>query len=736
MQNQVIGLTTFYLVIAILLTFDTDANAQAWVELNDPPFYKHHSNGFGLNGKAYVFEGTLQEGRSNEVWEYTPQTDTWVRLPDFPGDGRAIAIGDDWNGKYYYGFGNSGGSIGYKNDLWVFDPVDTSYTQLPSCPCQGRSHPALIAHNDKIFMGSGSTGNGDLDDWWVYDMITQEWTQKQDMPGGPRHHPFFFSEGNSVFVGGGHVFNWLRFDLDTEEWSFINDFPDGRVAGSQFSYDGYGFLLGGDDAAHVHVPDWQSFMRYNPQEDEWETLPELPNGSRWANSSFIVDDILYFLGGISDNISGDNTMWKFDLAQLDCLPLQNMTFSGLTDSTANLFWNSNPNAASDTLKWRKVGTTAWTDIPNPQATLVLEGLETCEEYEVVFVNSCGSSTTYSDVFNFRTKGCCVNPQFEISTVDENSTRLEWTDLSFASTYELRWRPVGTTTWTTGSTFSANFSINDLPECQEYEVQIKSVCFVEPIDFSESVFFYSPGCGSCLDLDFCEISTSLQGSEDYINEVQINGFINTTGNDNGYGNFALPDTETLLQGETFELSVETVYATSAYDLSVWIDFNGDGSFTADENVVQEQAVANSFTADILIPLSSQEGLSRMRIIYGTANSGDLTPCGGATENLGEAEDYCIIISNITSTYSPTNENRLAIVASPNPFQNSIRVAGNFKTNGSYDLKLINVFGEILQYQQGYDFANALNLEDVPAGIYFLSIEEKNEKVQETIRLVKE
>ena len=311
----------FTLTLLILMLI-SPLYAQEWQQLNDPPFFRHHSNGFGFNGKGYIFEGVFEstgpDAVSNELWEYSPDTDTWVRLSDFPGPGRAIAIGDDWNGKYYYGFGSKGGFNGqYFNDLWVFDPVDTSFTELPACPCIGRAHPAFVAHNDKIFMGSGTSQLGDLKDWWIYDMVTQEWSRGPDIPGVIRHHPFQFAMDEFIYVGGGHAINWIRYNPADDSWSTIDGYPRGRVAGSQFSYDGKGYVLGGDDRFHNNVGPLQSFMRYDPLTDDWTELEPLPNGSRWANSSFIIDSDLYFFGGISESFPSDSSMWVFDLATID-----------------------------------------------------------------------------------------------------------------------------------------------------------------------------------------------------------------------------------------------------------------------------------------------------------------------------------------------------------------------------------------------------------------------------------
>lgn len=345
---KIVTLRNILTLVAIALI--SQVNAQLWEELDAPPFQKHHSNGFSHEGIAYVFEGTYEESSSKELWQYTPEDDTWMQLPDFPGARRSISIGDDWDGLYYHGFGkgdpddSEGPFADYLNDLWVFDPVTQTHTELPSCPCEGRTHPAFSAHNGKILMGSGSTFNGDLKDWWEYDMETQEWTEKEDIPGGDRHHPFFFAMDNSIYVGGGHQFNWLRWDLDTEQWSTIDDTPEGRVAGSQFAFNGLGFVLGGDDATHNHVPDVQSFMSYDPLTDEWQAHQPLPNGSRWAPSSFIIDGYVYFFGGLDDGDSNDNSMWRFNLESLDVtIGLDDSEFA--SNNTISIF----PNPSHDFL---------------------------------------------------------------------------------------------------------------------------------------------------------------------------------------------------------------------------------------------------------------------------------------------------------------------------------------------------------------------------------------------------
>jgi N-acetylneuraminic acid mutarotase len=626
-----------------LLTITTvSLTAQMWEEIGTTPFYIHHTNGFGYEGKGYAIEGD-----SDNLWEYNPNTNTWTQIGKFPGGVRGLAIGDEWDGKYYYGFGVDYSTGNYLNDLWVFDPEDLSFTQLPSCPGVGRTHPALIAYQDKVFVGTGSTGNGDISDWWEYDMLTQEWNQKPNMPGGPRHHPFFFESGDYVYAGGGHVSNWMEYDPVNEIWTPIDNAPAGRVAGTQLSYKGKGLLVAGDDTNHDHIPDSETFMMYDPAVGEWEYLPSLPNGSRWACSSFIIDDILYFFGGYSYTISTDVSMWKFDLSNLDCLPSSNLNVTGVEENSAVLFWQANQSAISDTLKWRTVGSSDW--------NIVAE----------------------------------ANPFYQLT---------------------------------------------NLENCQEYEFQVVSVCSSGNSD-SETYSFYTKGCGSCIDLGFCSVYDDLEGDEVYINKVEINGFANESGSDMGYGSYALPDAQAVNIGETFSFTLEAVPGNLNPDLEVWIDFNGDGNFGADEKVLEEDSPGPSFTTDILVPITAEVGVSRMRIVYARV-VGPTSPCGDNNSVIfdGEAEDYCLQITDVTNTNDAFISDKNHIIAYPSPFEDVINLQTNLPTNVEYNARIVNVMGETLLQLDDLNLDEAIDLSTLTSsGLYFLILE--NEVASYSVKLIK-
>ena len=292
--------------------------AQDWESVAPMPSGKHHPVTFSLDGLGYAITGT--EGvftPTRDVFQYNPETNEWSTLPLFPGAARSFAIGKAYNGKGYLGFGAS--TSAYFNDIWEYDPTTEQWTPLTTCPCSGRRHPAMIIKNDKMYVGLGDDANGDLGDWYVYDMANDSWAQAPDIPGDGRHHPFQFDAGDDVYTGMGHsgpviYRDWYRFNVTTNQWEQMADFPgEARVAGTQFGWQGKGYVLSGDGDDHGFMEQGE-FWEYDSETDEWTQLPSHPGISRWAPGSFVIDGAVYFLAGQNrQNGVILNDMWKYQL---------------------------------------------------------------------------------------------------------------------------------------------------------------------------------------------------------------------------------------------------------------------------------------------------------------------------------------------------------------------------------------------------------------------------------------
>lgn len=338
------------ILLTLCLSFSlTLFGQQPWEQLSSMPSARHHPISFSLDGKGYAVTGTnVSNQLTNTVFEYDPQTDSWKSLANFPGAARSFGIGVVANNKAYIGFGIS--SSQYLNDLWSYDPSDSSWTRLADCGCSGRRHPAMIAIGNRIYVGLGDDNiSGNLRDWWMYDIPSDSWVQTANLPGPVRHHPYMFNAGGEVFAGLGHggqnVYDdWYKLDTSSNTWTAMNDFPgEGRVAGTQFSFNGYGYVLSGDGDNHSYMENGEMWQ-YNPSNDSWKQLSSHPGRSRWAPGSFVIDSNVYFFAGLNrftNTLQRD--LWKFDL----------------TDTTTSLSENKialentyvYPNPSSNSVYW-------------------------------------------------------------------------------------------------------------------------------------------------------------------------------------------------------------------------------------------------------------------------------------------------------------------------------------------------------------------------------------------------
>jgi N-acetylneuraminic acid mutarotase len=312
------------LLLLITLFCSHLLSAQAWEQVASLPDgiadARHHPVTFSIDGYGYLLMGTVFGGPADDFMRYDPATDSWENLPDFPGAARSYSYGTSRGSKAYLGFG--GTDFTTFNDLWEYDSVTEEWTELSSCPCVGRYHPAFIQLDDKIYMGMGNNTEN-LNDWWEYDIATDTWTQKDDLPGPTRHHPFYFGIDGIAYVGFGHgdtmggqlsIYNdFYMFDPATDEWTQLNDFPgEARVAGTQFDYNGKGYVLSGDGDDHSHMEEGE-FWEYDPLSDSWFQMPSHPGpSSRWAPGNFVIDNYVYFMCGLS-SATLESDMMRFPL---------------------------------------------------------------------------------------------------------------------------------------------------------------------------------------------------------------------------------------------------------------------------------------------------------------------------------------------------------------------------------------------------------------------------------------
>ena len=255
----------------------------------------------------------------------------------------------------------------------------------------------------------------------------------------------------------------------------------------------------------------------------------------------------------------------------------------------------------------------------------------------------------------------------VSAITQTQANVTW-GASTGATYEVRYRVVGSTTWTTVNVATNSYLITGLTESTQYEVQVANVCSGVTGTFSASTLFTTLG------MTYCPIASTNTGDE-YISQVKVTptGGPAVMTSDSGasfYTDYTTDPTRlvTLVLGSTGNaLSVTKFWTSTQWNetVTVWIDFNRNGVFEdATEKVVSTPGnTVNPATGTFTVPTTAYGGPlpTRMRVIM-KYSSAPTNACTGFT--YGEIEDYAVkftgsvpcaatiptglVVSNISST----------------------------------------------------------------------------------------
>jgi serine protease len=412
-----------------------------------------------------------------------------------------------------------------------------------------------------------------------------------------------------------------------------------------------------------------------------------------------------------------------------CFPPVTLSATNINVSTTDIHWAQSDSILRVDARWRAIGETDWMIAEEVDLPFQLADLTVCTDYELQLRGYCQNDTLdYTESLFFRTEGCCEPPEdIQITQVTDNSVTMDWEDILTANGYVIEYRENGDQIWFTTQAFSSEVFLSSLNNCTEYEFRIRTFCG-EDGENGEIHTFMTTGCGACVDTPYC-IPENLAGNIEWIDEFSLGELVNESGMNNSYGDFTLMESVVLLQGQSYEMSITPAYDGFAYseDVHIYIDYNHNGEFEEEELLFElEETINSNYSTTIQIPEDAPPGLTRLRVVMQFQSVDG--PCPGGVQEYGEVEDYCTVID------MPDNIRDFEVLdfwnTYPNPFNQQLLI--DLELKAALEVLLVNITdpaGRIVFSQQKQKIASGkqiidLNLEQLPPGLYYINISDKN------------
>lgn len=373
-------------------------------------------------------------------------------------------------------------------------------------------------------------------------------------------------------------------------------------------------------------------------------------------------------------------------------------------------------ATSQYADWRTACINAATDLYGASSN---EVIQVQNAWYAVGVGTAGGGGTT----------CNVPTGLASSSVTSTSATVSWAAATGAVSYNLQYKTSAASAYTTISGITGtSYNLTGLAASTTYNYKVQSVCSGSSTSaYSTTASFTTLAAGG---ITYC--TTKGATSYEYINKVAIGTISNTSGNNNGYGDYTSLSTN-LAAGASTSITLTPGFTGSSYTeyWTVYIDYNHNGVFTDAGEQATSGSSSAALTKTFTVPSSAKSGTTRMRIImhYGSSRT---TTCGTFTD--GEAEDYTVNITGGTFAgliADKTNNSVLnSLIVSPNPVKtSSANIVLQVSKTAPVKISITDLTGRILRSEMmnnlntGKNNFSLNNLSLLP-GTYMIVAEQGN------------
>jgi PKD repeat protein len=221
------------------------------------------------------------------------------------------------------------------------------------------------------------------------------------------------------------------------------------------------------------------------------------------------------------------------------------------------------------------------------------------------------------------------------------------------------------------------------------------------------------------------------STEYISRVKLNEIDNLSTIDGGYSDFTsqIANIEAGVTDTLFlEDEIDEIYST--FQHLVWIDWNNNGIFTDDNEVIYATGITNNASLELLkdtviftVPANCTNGYKTLRIrLHDRGGSECYNPCGETI--YGEVEDYTINVTNEVSSVNKV-ENFENVKIYPNPTANQLTVDNGQLIIGK--IQILDITGKLIKTVIANEAKQSIDIRGLEKGIYFVKVGSQTKKI---------
>ncbi len=224
------------------------------------------------------------------------------------------------------------------------------------------------------------------------------------------------------------------------------------------------------------------------------------------------------------------------------------------------------------------------------------------------------------------------------------------------------------------------------------------------------------------VEYCD-SEGGNSSYEWIDYVALGNMSNSSASNGGYVD--VNKTATVSKGSN-TITLSAGFSGQSYTefWNVWIDFNQNGTFESNENVVKSSSSSSSnLSFNFTIPSSALSGTTKMRVSMKWDSDG--TAC--ESFSYGEVEDYKVNISNARFANTPVITEKTTVTLYPNPASSVL----NISSDATYNFTIYNMLGKVVK--TGKVSNKQIDVQDMKAGVYSIILENNTDRISERIMI---